>query len=108
MYYHPSFTLRERYDPCDLEEATELLMRSISRPDAIPAGDFPFAVAAAVESLATAERYHDADALLSSIAEGRLSAVTLRTLRANLRLAQAKFDQAPKPADEAWSRLARA
>jgi len=80
--YHLAFTLRERDEPGDLQEATELLMRSISRPDAIPAGDFPFAVAAAIEALATAERYHDADALLSSIAEGRLPAVTMRTLRA--------------------------
>ncbi len=103
--YHLAVTLRERDEPGDLQEATELLMRSISRPDAIPAGDFPFAVAAAVESLAAAERYHDADALLSSIAEGRLPAVTLRTLRANLRLAQGKFDQASKLADEALSGL---
>jgi tetratricopeptide (TPR) repeat protein len=103
--YHLAVTLRERDEPGDLQEATELLMRSISRPDAIPAGDFPFAVAAAIEALATAERYHDADALLSSIAEGRLPAVTMRTLRANLRLAQGKFDQASKLADEALSGL---
>ena len=103
--YHLAVTLRERDEPGDLQEATELLMRSIARPDAIPAGDFPFAVAAAVESLATAERYHDADALLSSIAEGRLPAVTMRTLRANLRLTQGKFDQASKLADEALSGL---
>jgi len=103
--YHLAVTLRERDEPGDLQEATELLMRSIARPDAIPAGDFPFAVAAAVEALATAERYHDADALLSSIAEGRLPAVTMRTLRANLRLAQGKFDQASKLADEALSGL---
>jgi tetratricopeptide (TPR) repeat protein len=103
--YHLAVTLRERDEPGDLQEATELLMRSISRPDAIPAGDFPFAVAAAIEALSTAERYHDADALLSSIAETRLPAVTLRTLRANLRLAQGKFDQASKLADEALSGL---
>jgi tetratricopeptide (TPR) repeat protein len=103
--YHLAVTLRERDEPGDLQEATELLMRSISRPDAIPAGDFPFAVAAAVEALATAERYHDADALLTSIAEGRLPAVTMRTLRANLRLTQGKFDQASKLADEALSGL---
>jgi tetratricopeptide (TPR) repeat protein len=103
--YHLAVTLRERDEPGDLQEATELLIRSIARPDAIPAGDFPFAVAAAVEALSIAERYHDADALLSSIPEGRLPAVTLRTLRANLRLAQGKFDQASKLADEALSGL---
>ncbi|HXW84676.1 MAG TPA: hypothetical protein VEJ86_09755, partial [Candidatus Binataceae bacterium] len=103
--YHLAVTLRERDEPGDLQEATELLMRSIARPDAIPAGDFPFAVAAAVEALAMVERYHDADALLSSITDGRLPEVTMRTLRANLRLAQGKFDQASKLADEALSGL---
>ena len=103
--YHLAVTLRERDEPGDLQEATELLMRSIAKSDAIPAGDFPFAVAAAVEALATAERYHDADALLTSIPEGRLPAVTMRTLRANLRLTQGKFDQASKLADEALSGL---
>src|SRR5580693_2927271 len=103
--YHLAVTLRERDEPGDLQEATELLTRAISRPDSIPAGDFPFAVAAAIEALSTAERYHDADALLSSIAEGRLPGVTMRTLRANLRLAQGKFDQASKLADEALSGL---
>ncbi|HXM87801.1 MAG TPA: hypothetical protein VN916_00035, partial [Candidatus Acidoferrum sp.] len=48
--YHLAVTLRERDEPGDLQEATELLIRSIARPDAIPAGDFPFAVAAAVEA----------------------------------------------------------
>ena len=52
--YHLAVTLRERDEPGDLQEAAELLMRSIAQPDAIPAGDFPFAVAAAVEALATA------------------------------------------------------
>src|SRR5580704_2069099 len=103
--YHLAVTLRERDEPGDLQEATELLIRSIAKSDAIPAGDFPFAVAAAVEALATAERYHDADALLTSIPEGRLPAVTMRTLRANLRLTQGKFDQASKLADEALSGL---
>jgi tetratricopeptide (TPR) repeat protein len=103
--YHLAVTLRERDEPGDLQEATELLMRSIARPDSIPDGDFPFAVAAAVEALSTAERYHDADTLLSSIADGRLPGVTMRTLRANLRLAQGKFDQASKLADEALSGL---
>jgi tetratricopeptide (TPR) repeat protein len=99
--YHLAVTLRERDEPGDLQEATELLMRAISRPESVPAGDFPFAVAAAVEALSMAERYHDADALLSSIPETRLPKVTLQTLRANLRLAQGKFDQASKFADEA-------
>lgn len=103
--YHLAVTLRERDEPGDLQEATELLMRSIARPDSIPAGDFPFAVAAAVDALAMAERYHDADALLSSISDGRLPEVTMRTLVANLRLAQGKFDQASKLADEALSGL---
>src|SRR5271168_3740271 len=103
--YHLAVTLRERDEPGDLQEATELLMRSIARPDAIPICDFPFAVAAAVEALASTERYHDADALLTSIPEGRLPAVTMRTLRAYLRLAQGKFDQASKLADEALSGL---
>jgi tetratricopeptide (TPR) repeat protein len=103
--YHLAVTLRERDEPGDLQEATELLMRAIARPESIPAGDFPFAVAAALEALAMTERYHDADGLLSSIAEGRLPEVTLRTLRANLRLAQGKFDQASQLADEALSGL---
>jgi tetratricopeptide (TPR) repeat protein len=103
--YHLAVTLRERDEPGDLQEATELLMRSISRPESIPAGDFPFAVAAAVEALTMAERYHDADALLSSIAETRLPKVTLQTLRANLRLAQGKYDQASKFADEALAEI---
>ena len=103
--YHLAVTLRERDEPGDLQEATELLIRSISRPEAIPAGDFPFAVASAVEALAMLERYHDADALLASISDGRLPKVTMQTLRANLRLAQGKFDQASKFADEALSGL---
>ena len=104
--YHLAVTLRERDEPGDLQEATELLMRSISRPEAIPEGDLPFAVASAVEALAMLERYHEADALLASISEARLPKVTMHTLRANLRLAQGKFDQASKFADEALSELA--
>jgi len=104
--YHLAVTLRERDEPGDLQEATELLMRSIPRPEAIPAGDLPFAVASAVEALAMLERYHDADALLASISEARLPKVTMQTLRANLRLAQGKFDQASRFADEALSELA--
>jgi tetratricopeptide (TPR) repeat protein len=104
--YHLAVTLRERDEPGDLQEASELLTRSISRPESIPAGDFPFAVASAVEALAALERYHEADALLGSIGDGRLPAVTLLTLRANLRLTQGKFDQASKFADEALSVLA--
>lgn len=104
--YHLAVTLRERDEPGDLQEASELLIRSISRPECIPAGDFPFAVAAAVEALAALERYHEADALLGSIGNGRLPAVTLSTLRADLRLAQGKFDQASKCADEALAALA--
>ncbi len=104
--YHLAVTLRERDEPGDLQEATELLVRSISRPEAIPAGDLPFAVDSAVEALAMLERYHDADALLASISEERLPKVTMQTLRANLRLAQGKFDQASKFADEALSEIA--
>ena len=51
------------------------------------------------------ERYHDADALLSSIPDVRLPRVTLQTLRANLRLAQGKYDQASKFADEALAEV---
>ncbi len=104
--YHLAVTLRERDEPGDLQEATELLMRSIARPEAIPMGDLPFAVASAVEALAMLERYHEADALLASISESRLPKVTMHTLRANLRLAQGKFDQASRFADEALSELA--
>ncbi len=103
--YHLAVTLRERDEPGDLQEATELLMHSISKPESIPPGDFPFAVAAAIEALAMSERYHDADALLSSIGDSRLSKVTLETLRANLRLAQGKFDQASKFADAALAEI---
>lgn len=104
--YHLAVTLRERDEPGDLQEATELLVRSISRPQAVPAGDFPFAVAAAIEALAMLERFHEADALLASIPETRLPRATMNTLRAILRLAQGKFDQASKLADEALSELA--
>ena len=104
--YHLAITLRERDEPGDLQEATELLIRAISRPESIPDGDFPFAVASAVEALSMAERYHDADALLSSIPDARIPKVTMQTLRANLRLAQGKFDQASKCADAALSALA--
>ena len=103
--YHLAVTLRERDEPGDLQEATELLMRSISKPESIPAGDFPFAVAAAIEALTMSERYHDADALLTSISDSRLPKVTLETLRANLRLAQGKFDQASKFADDALAEI---
>ncbi len=103
--YHLAVTLRERDEPGDMQEATELLIRSIARPEAIPAGDLPFAVASAVEALAALERYHDADALLASISEERLAKVTRQTLRADLRLAQGKFDQATRFADEALSEL---
>src|SRR5208337_4466560 len=72
--YHLAVTLRERDEPGDLQEATELLMRSISRP--------------------------------AAISEARLPKVTMHTLRANLRLAQGKFDQASKFADEALAELA--
>ncbi len=103
--YHLAVTLRERDEPGDMQEATELLIHSISRPEAIPAGDLPFAVASAVEALAMLERYHEADALLASISDERLPKVTRQTLRAILRLAQGKFDQATKFADEALSEL---
>jgi tetratricopeptide (TPR) repeat protein len=103
--YHLAVTLRERDEPGDLQEATELLMRAIPRPESIPAGDFPFAVATAVDALSICERYLDADALLASIPEARIPKVTMQTLRANLRLAQGKFDQASKCADEALSEL---
>ena len=104
--YHLAVTLRERDQPGDLHDASDLLLRALPRPDAIPEGDLPFAVACAVESLSTLERYHEADALLSSIPESRLSRLTILTLRANLRLAQSKFEQASKLADEALAALA--
>lgn len=104
--YHLAVTLRERDQPGDLQEAVELLMRSIARPESIPGGDFPFAVACAVDALASMERYHEADSLLSAIADGRLPKVTLLTLRASLRLAQGKFGEASKSADDALAALA--
>jgi tetratricopeptide (TPR) repeat protein len=104
--YHLAITLRERDEPGDLQESVELLIRAISQPESIPAGDFPFAVACVVEALAALERYHEADAILGSIDEGHLPAVTMLTLRANLRLSQGKFDQASKFADQALSLLA--
>jgi tetratricopeptide (TPR) repeat protein len=104
--YHLAVTLRERDEPGDLQEAADLLSRAVSRPESIPAGDFPFAVASAVEALSTLERYHEADAVLSSISETHLPKVTQLTLRANLRLAQGKFDQASKLADDALAALA--
>ncbi|MDB5107245.1 MAG: Transcription elongation factor, GreA/GreB family [Candidatus Binatus sp.] len=103
--YHLAVTLRERDEPGDLQEAAEMLIRAVSRPERVPAGDFPFAVATALEALATLERYHEADALLNYIPEDRLAKVTTLTLRANLRLAQGKFDQASKMADEALTAL---
>ncbi|HYL57763.1 MAG TPA: hypothetical protein VEU51_02750 [Candidatus Acidoferrales bacterium] len=104
--YHLAVTLRERDQPGDMQEAVDLLMHSIARPESIPAGDFPFAVACAVEALATMERYHEADALLNAIPDGRMPAVTLLTLRASLRLAQGKFGEAAKSTDEALAALA--
>ena len=103
--YHLAIALRERDEPGDLQEAVDLLIHALSRPDSIPEGDFPFAVACTVEALAALERYHEADALLGSIDE-YLPAVTMMTLRANLRLSQGKFDQASKIADQALSLLA--
>ncbi len=104
--YHLAVTLRERDQPGDVQEAVELLMRSIAQPESIPAGDFPFAVACAVDALAAMERYHEADSLLNAIGDGRLPGVTLLTLRASLRLAQGKFGEASKSADEALAALA--
>ncbi|HVN63020.1 MAG TPA: hypothetical protein VMT58_00170, partial [Candidatus Binataceae bacterium] len=103
--YHLAVTLRERDEPGDLQQAADYLIRAIPRPGAVPPGDFPFAVAAAVDALALLERYHEADALLAAIPEQRLPKSTLLTLRANLRLAQGKFDQATKLADEALASL---
>ncbi|HUO06163.1 MAG TPA: hypothetical protein VMU16_13280 [Candidatus Binataceae bacterium] len=103
--YHLAVTLRERDEPGDLQAAADLLIRAIPRPGAIPAGDFPFAVAAATDALATLERYHEADTLLAAIPEARLPKATLLTLRASLRLSQGKFDQASKLADEALASL---
>ncbi|MDO8431185.1 MAG: hypothetical protein Q7S58_02115 [Candidatus Binatus sp.] len=103
--YHLAVALRERDLPGDLHEAADLLLRALPRPDAIPAGDLPFAVACAVESLASLERFHEADALLSSIPPAKLSRLTILTLRANLRLAQGKFEQASRLAVEALADL---
>ncbi|MGH7812819.1 MAG: PIN domain-containing protein [Candidatus Binataceae bacterium] len=103
--YHLAVTLRERDEPGDLQAAADLLIRSIPRPGAVPPGDFPFAVAAAVDALAMLERYHEADALLSAIPDNRLPKATLLTLGANLRLSQGKFDQASKAADQALAAL---
>ena len=104
--YHLAVTLRERDDPGDLQEAAELLGRAVARFDSVPKGDYPFAVACAADALGRLERWREADILIAGLPEGAIAPVALLTLRANLRLAQGKFDQAAKLADEALEALA--
>jgi tetratricopeptide (TPR) repeat protein len=99
--YHLAVTLRERDDPGDLQESTELLVKTIARPESVPKGEFPFALAAAADVLARLERWHEADAVLTGAAGGAISPVQLLVMRANLRLAQGKYDQASELADKA-------
>ena len=99
--YDLAITLRERDEPGDLQLAAEMLSRAIARPDSVPKGEFPFAVSAAADVLGRLERWHEADALLAGLPEGAVAPLALLILRANLRLAQGKFDQASKFADEA-------
>jgi tetratricopeptide (TPR) repeat protein len=103
--YHLAVTLRERDDPGDLQEAAELLTRAVARFESVPKGDYPFAVACAIDALARLERWHDADAILNSLPDGVIAPAGVLTLRANLRLEQGKFDQATKLADQAVAAL---
>jgi tetratricopeptide (TPR) repeat protein len=98
--YHLAITLRERDEAGDLQEAADLLNRAARDPRAVPDGDYPFAVAAAVDALGRLERWHDADALLSAVPDGRLGAVTRLSLLGDLRRAQGSFDQASACADQ--------
>jgi tetratricopeptide (TPR) repeat protein len=104
--FHLAVTLRERDEPGDLQEAAELLSRAVARVESVPKGDYPFAVACAVDTLARLERWHDADAVLAAIPAGAIVPVAMLTLRANLRLAQGKFDQAVQHAEQALAALA--
>jgi len=99
--YDLAITLRERDEPGDLQVAAEMLARAVARPDLVPKGDFPFAVSAAADVLGRLERWHEADAMLAALPEGAIAPLALLILRANLRLAQGKFDQASKLADDA-------
>jgi tetratricopeptide (TPR) repeat protein len=99
--YDLAITLRERDEPGDLHLAAEMLARAVARPDSVPKGDFPFAVSAAADVLGRLERWHEADAMLAGLPEGAVAPLALLILRANLRLAQGKFDQAAKFADDA-------
>ncbi len=103
--YHLAVSLRERDDPGDLQEAADLLGRAVSRPGAVPEGDFAFAVASAIDAFVTLERWQDAETALNSLPAGQIPAVTMYTMRANLMRAQGKFDQAWKLADEALAAL---
>jgi len=99
--YDLAITLRERDEPGDLQLAAEILTRVLARPESIPQGDVPFAVAATADVLARLERWHEADAMLAGLPDGAIPAPGLSILRANLRLTQGKFDQASRMADEA-------
>ncbi|HEY6395235.1 MAG TPA: hypothetical protein VIX12_07430, partial [Candidatus Binataceae bacterium] len=103
--YHLAVTLRERDEPGDAHNAADMLIRAASRSAAIPDADFPFAVACTIDLLARLERWADAEALLGTIAPARIAPITLMIMRANLRVAQGKYDQASKIADEALAEL---
>lgn len=99
--YDLAITLRERDEPGDLQLAAEILTRTMARPDAIPKSEFPFAVTAVTDVLARLERWQEVDATLAGLPEGAVAPLALLILRANMRLAQGKFDHASKLADEA-------
>ncbi len=98
--YHLAITLRERDDPGDIQSAAEMLTRAIARPECVPRDEFPFALSAAIDVLGRLERWHEADALLASASDDRIAPASQKLLRANLRIAQGKFDQASTLADE--------
>ncbi|HUY28681.1 MAG TPA: hypothetical protein VMV27_14820 [Candidatus Binataceae bacterium] len=99
--YDLAITLRERDEPGDLQLAAGILTRVLARPDSVPQGDFPFAIAATADVLARLERWHEADAMLAGLPDGTIAQPGLSILRANLRLTQGKFDQASLLADDA-------
>jgi tetratricopeptide (TPR) repeat protein len=99
--YHLAITLRERDDPGDLQEATDLLVKVVARPESVPKGEYPSALAATADVLARLERWHEADAVLTGAVAGAISPVQILVMRANLRFAQGKYDKASELADQA-------
>jgi tetratricopeptide (TPR) repeat protein len=103
--FHLGVTLRERDLPGDLHEATDILMRSVRNPAAIPSGDYLFAVGCAVDALSRLERWHQAEVLLAELPADRIPGAARFTLRARLELSRGDGANASRLADEALGEL---